>query len=74
MKTLATSDLEQQLSKRRLPCYAQISAGKGMSSQAQPLVGWFGSSYQHKWGSLKSAYAAVVGKVGCCIAATSACN
>lgn len=25
---------------------------------------WFGSAYTHKWGSLKSAYATVVGKVG----------
>lgn len=34
-----------------------------MSAQAQPLLGWFSGSFSHKWGSLKSAYATVIGKV-----------
>ena len=46
-----------------LPRAAQISAGKGMSAQAQPILAWFSSSFEHKWGALKSAYAAVIGKV-----------
>lgn len=47
---------------------AQISAGKGMSAQAQPVLAWFSSSFEHKWGAFKSAYAAVIGKVSLCIA------
>jgi CCR4-NOT transcription complex subunit 6 len=47
---------------KKLSKSPSISAGKGMSAQAQPILAWFSSSFEHKWGALKSAYAAVIGK------------
>ena len=43
-------------------------AGKGLGAEARPLLQWFSSGFTHKWGSLKSAYATVVGKVTCMVA------
>ena len=38
-------------------------AGKGMGARQDPLISWFKEDFLHKWGSLKSAYSIVIGKV-----------